>query len=150
MGDAFGALFSPASQTVWRRNLCKKLHRIVCAGSGKIDKPQRDVYGRWEEVEIKGMIKTVIRQGPGRISFVEGLHYGVPECLPHRPNWFTPRPLSSKRVCPPLGTKRGGGQHSLAGEGAGDQFGRLETAVRYNRKQDVSSLGLKKPQMNKA
>ncbi len=25
----------------------------------------RNVYARWEEVEIKGMIKTVIKQGPG-------------------------------------------------------------------------------------
>ncbi len=30
-----------------------------------------------------------------------------------------PAPLSRKRVCLPLGTK--GGQHSLAGEGAGSQ-----------------------------
>jgi hypothetical protein len=36
----------------------------------------RNVYGRWEEVEIKGMIKTVIRQDPGMIrwSMDEG-HY---------------------------------------------------------------------------
>jgi hypothetical protein len=53
---------------------------------------------------------------------------GVPQCLSPRWNW-DPRPLSRKRVCPPLGTKGGreGCTHSPACEGMGElQFGRLE------------------------
>ncbi len=42
----------------------------------------------------------------------------VPECLSLRPNWLPPPPLPPASVSPP-GTK--GGQHSLAGEGAGGE-----------------------------
>ncbi len=52
---------------------------------------------------------------------VEGLYYSIsriPECLSLRPNWLTPSP-HIECVPPPLGTK-GGGEHSLAGEGRGE------------------------------
>jgi hypothetical protein len=39
-------------------------------------------------------------------------------CMPHRRNWFPPPPHPKVSVSP-LGSKGGGEQHSLAGEGVG-------------------------------
>ncbi len=47
------------------------------------------------------------------------LYYRVPECLSLPPNWVPPPPLPQASASPPWNQKGGGGQHSLAGEGAG-------------------------------
>jgi hypothetical protein len=66
---------------------------------------------------------------PSLSSIVEGLYSSiprVPEYLFHRRNWV-PHPLPRQRVCLPPWIQKGGGKHSLAGEGGGGtQFGRLD------------------------
>ena len=62
----------------------------------------------------------------GKISEAAMWGAGLPECMPHRRNWFPPPPHPDVSVSPSLDPKGGGATLSCSWVGGGTQFGRLD------------------------